>query len=267
VRMTEEEARRILASESTGAFDPARVRVLLAAGGGQHAVAAAPLAFGLAAKSSASVKVVTVSERRPWWRRMFQRQFTGSATEQIEQIAAMAAGGRAPENVQLSGLSIAHAICNEAKRGCDVIVMGSGEGPAIGGAVVEQVVAEAPCHVAIMKAPGRGGDYRRILVPVDGSVASRLAVELALRYAEATGAELALAVLTERRPQLAAYTDLSGTHLPAEVRATSDEELQRISIAFRASDVKPSILHLAFDPRSSAIADEVDRGHYDLIVL
>src|SRR4029078_8498892 len=34
VRMTEDEARRILASESTGAFDPDRVRVLLAAGRG-----------------------------------------------------------------------------------------------------------------------------------------------------------------------------------------------------------------------------------------
>jgi Kef-type K+ transport system membrane component KefB/nucleotide-binding universal stress UspA family protein len=267
VRMTEEEARRILASESTGAFDPTRVRVLLAAGGGRHAVAAAPLAFGLAQKSSASVKVVHVSERRSWWRRLFQREFTGSATEQVEEIRALAAGGRGPEIVQLSGLSIARAIVDEAKRGCDVIVMGSGEGPSIGGAVVEQLVGEAPCHVAIMKAPASGVEYRRILVPVDGSVASRLAVELALRYAEATGAELALAVLTERRPQLAAYTDLSGTHLPAEVRATSEEELQRISIAFRASDIKPNILHLAFDPRSSAIVDEVERGHYDLIVL
>ena len=104
-------------------------------------------------------------------------------------------------------------------------------------------------------------------MPVDGSVASRLAVELALRYAEATNAELALAVLTERRPQVAAYADLSGTHVPTEVRATSDEELQRISIAFRASDIKPNILHLAFDPRSSAVADEVERGHYDLVVV
>ena len=54
--------------------------------------------------------------------------------------------------------------------------------------MVEQVVGEAPCHVAIMKAPARATDYKRILVPVDGSVASRLAVELALRYAEATQA-------------------------------------------------------------------------------
>jgi nucleotide-binding universal stress UspA family protein len=51
------------------------------------------------------------------------------------------------------------------------------------------------------------------------------------------------------------------------VQSTSDEELQRISVAFRASDVKPSIIHLAFDPRSSAVAEEVERGHYDLVVL
>ena len=48
VRMTEEETKRILASASKGAFDPQRVRVLLATGGGPSAIAAAPLAFGLA---------------------------------------------------------------------------------------------------------------------------------------------------------------------------------------------------------------------------
>jgi Kef-type K+ transport system membrane component KefB/nucleotide-binding universal stress UspA family protein len=267
VRMTDDEARRILASESTGAFDPTRVRVMLATGGGENALAAAPLAYGLALKSSAAVKIVHVSEKRSWWRRLTRgRHFSSSATEQVEKMRGLARG-RPPEIAQVSGLSIARALCDEAKRGCDVIVLGSGEGPSIGGPVVEQVVAEAPCHVAIMKAPLRALDYKRILVPVDGSVASRLAVELALRYAEASNAELALAVLTERRPQAAAYADLSGTHVPAEIRATSDEELQRISIAFRASDIKPSILHLAFDPRSSAIAGEVERGHYDLIVI
>ena len=113
-----------------------------------------------------------MSERRSWWRRLVHRQFHGNATEQVEQIRALAVGARAPETVQVSGLSIARAICDEAKRGCDVIVLGSGEGPSIGGPVVEQVVGEAPCHVAIMKAPRPGADYRRILVPVDGSIAS-----------------------------------------------------------------------------------------------
>src|SRR4029078_5239706 len=133
---------------------------------------------------------------------------------------------RQPEVVQATGPSIARALCEEARRGADIIMIGSGGGPSVGGPVVEELVADAPCHVAIMKAPVRANDYHRILVPVDGSVASRLAVELALRYAEGTGASPALAVLTERRPQAAAYADMSGTHVTTEVRATSDEELQ-----------------------------------------
>ncbi len=70
--------------------------------------------------------------------------------------------------------------------------------------------------MAILKTPSPAEQYRRLLVPVDGSIGSRLAVELALRYAEATGADLTLAVLTERRPQAAAYADLSGTHVLAD---------------------------------------------------
>ncbi len=36
---------------------------------------------------------------------------------------------------------------------------------------------------------------------------------------------------------------------------------------FRASDVKPSIIHLAFDPRSSPVAEAVEKGNFDLVVL
>lgn len=268
VRMTEDEARRILASQSTGAFDPGRVRVLLATGGGEQARAAAPLAYGLARKSDAPIRIVHVAAKRPWWRGLLQqRHFAGNINERLEQLRGLATG-RPPEVAHLTGASVAQAVCAEAKRGCDIIVLGSGEGQSIGGPIVEQVVSEAPCHVAIMKSPvRRDTEYRRILVPVDGSVASRLAVELALRYAESTGAELALAVLTERRPQAAAYADISGTHVPSEVRATSDQELERISVVFRASDIKPNILHLAFDPRSSAVVQELERGKYDLVVI
>ena len=79
------------------------------------------------------MKIVHVAAQRPWWLRLFRRQFPGSATEQVERMRALAVGGRAPEVVQVSGASIAHAICVEAKRGCDVIMLGSGEGPSIGG--------------------------------------------------------------------------------------------------------------------------------------
>src|SRR5258707_14295784 len=88
--------------------------------------------------------------------------------------------------------------------------------------------------------------FKSILVPVDGSLASRTAVELALRYAEATGAELSLALLTERRPQAAAYADVSGTY-PSEAPSTSATELERISVVFRPSAFRPQICHLVYD--------------------
>jgi Kef-type K+ transport system membrane component KefB/nucleotide-binding universal stress UspA family protein len=270
VRMTEDEARRILASESKGAFDPASLRILLAAGGGANALAAAPLAFGLTRKSSAAVRVFHVEAPRAWWQRLrhpFRRQAPVNVSDQIEAMRALAKN-KPLELAQAMGPGIAAAICGEAKRGCDLIVIGSGDSPSIGGSVVEQVVAAAPCHVAIMKAPTAGGDYARVLVPVDGSLASRLAVELALRYAEATGAALTLALLTERRPQVAAYADLSGTHPLAVAPASNpDEELERISVVFRASAIKPSIIHLAFEPGSNAVAQAVEKGRYDLVVL
>jgi Kef-type K+ transport system membrane component KefB/nucleotide-binding universal stress UspA family protein len=268
VRMTEDEARRILVSESTGAFDPARARVLLALGGGDNALAAAPFAFGLARKSDAPVKVLHVEAVQPWWRRAFalRRRTPANITEQLERVRAMDKA-KPPDIARASGADVARVIGDEAKHGYDLVVAGSGSGPAIGGAVIEQLVGDAPCHVAIMKASAATDGYRRVLVPVDGSVASRLAVELALRYAEATGAALTLAVMTERRPQVAAYADMSGTHVAPEVAATSAEELHRISVAFRASEVKPDIIHLSFDPRSGAVAATVDKGGYDLVVL
>ena len=261
VRMTEDEARRILASESTGAFDPTRVRVLLATGGGENALAAAPLAFGLARKSSAPVKIVHVDGAALLVAAAGSAAGVRGQRHRAGRAAARrcAPGGRAPEIAQVGGAQhrARHLRRGEARlrrhhAGLGRRAVDRRGGRRAGGG--RGAVPRRDHEGAGRAAPTTSG----ILVPVDGSVASRLAVELALRYAEATGAELALAVLTERRPQAAAYADLSGTHVPAEIRATSDEELQRISIAFRASDIKPNILHLAFDPRSSAIAQEVE---------
>ena len=55
-------------------------------------------------------------------------------------------------------------------------------------------------------------------------------------------------MLTERRPQAAAYADISGTHAIPDAQATGAEELERISVVFRASALAPTILHLTYDP-------------------
>jgi Kef-type K+ transport system membrane component KefB/nucleotide-binding universal stress UspA family protein len=269
VRMTEEEARRIAASEATGAFDPTHIRLALAIGGGPNAMAAAPLVLQLSRNSDTPPKIIHVEAELAWWQRMFQpfaQRAPIRVSEQMDAIRDLG-GERETHIARARGPAVARAICEQA-RGADVIVIGSAEGPSIGGSVVEQVVAGAPCHVAIMKGVNASNrEYRRLLVPVDGSIGSRLAVELALRYAEASGAELMLAVMTERRPHAAAYADVSGTHVPTEAPVGGEEELARISVVFRASPVKPSVMHLAFDPRTSPVAQAVEKGNYDLVVL
>jgi Kef-type K+ transport system membrane component KefB/nucleotide-binding universal stress UspA family protein len=276
VRMTEEETKRILASASMGAFDPQRLRILLATGGGPSAIAAASLAFGLGARSDSPLAVVYAEVKTGWWKRIVSRVSKvtpGKVSQHIEALKSPASNpwnDRAPDIRRVSARTVAQGICEEASRGYDLIFVGSGDGAAVGGAIVEEIVAEAPCHVAIMKVPADvrpNGAYKNILVPVDGSVASRTAVDLALRYAEATKAALSLAVITERRPQAAAYADVSGTHPIPDEEPAGAEELERISVVFRASAFTPTILHLAYDPQSSAVAQAVEKGQYDLVVV
>jgi Kef-type K+ transport system membrane component KefB/nucleotide-binding universal stress UspA family protein len=121
-----------------------------------------------------------------------------------------------------------------------------------------------------------GQSYQRIFVPVDGSAASRLAVEFAHRYAENTGAELTLAVLTEtRQGQVGVSPSDASAVAAAPARRgqgargeqTPGEELERISVVFRASAVTPRVVRLGYDPFSSGVTGEVRSGNYDLIVI
>jgi Kef-type K+ transport system membrane component KefB/nucleotide-binding universal stress UspA family protein len=270
VRMTADEQQRIAAAGATGLIDRQRVRVLLPTGGGPSALAAAPIAFGLARDSEAPVEILWVDAKSTWRTRLataLHRAPVHDMTQHLEALKALAPQTQPPEIRKVVAGDVAQTICDHAARGSDLILLGSGEGTDIRGALIEQVVSRAPCHVAIMRASKPASSYSNIYVPVDGSVASRLAVELAHRYAENAGAELTLAVLTERRPQAAAYADQSGTYADTEVHATSEEELERISVVFRASTLRPSILRLDYDPFSSAVTNEARKGRYDLVIL
>ncbi|HEY4185629.1 MAG TPA: cation:proton antiporter [Polyangia bacterium] len=271
VRITDDERQRITAAGAKGMLDPEHLRVLLPTGGGPNALVVAPIGFGLALRSSVPVEVLWV-ELKTTWRTRLGRMFDGAPVRNAEQYLALlkeqAAGQKAPEIKKVVAADVARAICDEASTcGADMIMLGSNRQDDIGGALIEQVVEHAPCHVAIMRGHESHALYKRIFVPVDGSVAARLAVEFAHRYAENTGAELTLAVITERRPQAIAYADTSGARPVLEAAAAMDAELERISVVFRASVVKPQIVRLAYDPLSSAVTTEARTGRYDLVVL
>jgi Kef-type K+ transport system membrane component KefB/nucleotide-binding universal stress UspA family protein len=272
VRMTKEEEQRILAAESKGAFDPDTVRVLIPTAGGPNALGAARLALGVARKSESPVTLLFVEEKVQWWDRVrgwFSKSRAGQGLdEHVGQVKKLAGDGRPPEVKRAVSADVARTIVEESERGYDLVLMGASQRDAsIGGDVLADVVGDAACHVAILRAGDQPADFKRLLVPVDGGIASRVAVEFAHRYAEVTQAELTIAMLTEQRPQAAAYTVENGSSSPLISAPPPPDELERISRVFRASDKKPEIIHLAYDPSSSALFQAVESMKYDLVVI
>ncbi|HEY6562449.1 MAG TPA: universal stress protein, partial [Polyangiaceae bacterium] len=229
------------------------------------------------------------------------------------------AGGATPRIREVASRNVARTILDEAARGVDVILIGaSGRGPKIGGPVLEEVVVHAPCHIVIVKAAqAPDGAYKRLIVPIDGSTVARVAAEFALRYAEATGASLTLALITERQAPTRQIVEESADTLPGDpmpeniaralLRArqinaergrgtpstapppaaagavpedsdphpltsdhselTRNEELARISPAFRVSELEPRVLYLNYEQSQTALTHEISAGAYDLVVL
>jgi nucleotide-binding universal stress UspA family protein len=135
--------------------------------------------------------------------------------------------------------------------------------------VLVDVVEGAPCHVIVVKA-GAGGVQtppRHLLVPFDGGVFARVAVELAVRYAEATSAEVTIATISEPRALLRPADGALDPDTAIEAELTYDEDVARISNIFRATELRPHIIRLAYDPVSSAMAREAASGRYDMVMI
>ncbi len=271
VRMTDEEARRIEHEQVKGILDPEKLRVLVPTAGGPNALGAARLAFAVAKKSASPVTVLFVEEEMSWWDRL-RRKLTPTPAgmgldAHFAALKTLGDGAPAPELKRVNARDVADAIIGEAKRDYDLVMMGATQrGLNLGGDILEEVVAGAPCHVAVV----RGGAQvaaRHLLVPIDGSVASRVAAEFAARVAEPSGAELTLAILTEQRPQVAAYSDETGSGADVAVAAVPEEEINRVSAVFRAWQKKPKVLRFDYDPTHSALLQAVARGPYDLVVI
>jgi Kef-type K+ transport system membrane component KefB len=272
VRVTEDEQKRIEIEQARGVFDPAKVRVLVPTAGGPNAVGAARFAFAVARVSENPVTVLFVEAKVSSWERLgrlLRKNPAGQGLEEhLQVLRGLANGAKAPEVRRVTAASVAEAIVAEARQGYDLVVLGASQrATSLGGEVLADVVAEAPCHVAIIKLVDRAASFAHVIVPIDGSLASRIAAELGGRFAELAGADLTLAILTEHRPQAAAYSDETGGGEEQAVRPISDEDVERVSRIFKAVEKKPTILRVDYDPSSSALAAAVEGGAYDLVVI
>jgi nucleotide-binding universal stress UspA family protein len=156
------------------------------------------------------------------------------------------------------------------RKGYDFLVLGASlratplRGASLGGRILEQVVGSATCHLAILRAAPGVEAFRRVVVPFDGGVFARMAVEVAVRFCEAQDARLTLAIPSERRPNDQAELPRAVGGTP---RAADEAELERISKVFLSTRFKPEILYLQDDPESNALLEEIISGRHDLVVI
>jgi nucleotide-binding universal stress UspA family protein len=268
VEMSEEEKLRIAADDARGVLDPERARVLLATSGGPNALGSAQFARGLASRSSNPVEVIHIQRRSSWSERLLavitlgHWRRNGAESERIQE--QLRSSGLAPTFRAREDTDPVAAVIEETRKGYDFLVLGASmRGASLGGRVLEQVVGEAPCHLAIVKAAFGAGPFRRVVVPFVGGVFARIAVEVAVRFCEAQDARLTLAVSGERRPN-APPLPQAELDLP---RPADEAELERISKVFLSTRFRPEILNLQEDHESDALLAELTSGRHDLVVI
>jgi nucleotide-binding universal stress UspA family protein len=263
VRMTEDELKRMAAEESIGALDPSRTRILIPTGGGPHAATAFRFAAGLCKTSASPADVVFIKapkRLRDRIRNLLDNQSELPAETDIrtEIDRQLVLSGLKANSRNLQHRDVVGAVLEEARKSADVVVLGaSNRGNRLGGPILEAILESSPCHVVIVKAgplsspDGLQKPFQSLLVPYGGGVFSRIAVEFAVRYAEATGASLTIALLDDLHLQL------SGSNV---------QDLTRISPVFRAATIQPTVLDLS-SQAEDRLTTLLDGQKYDLVVI
>jgi nucleotide-binding universal stress UspA family protein len=168
----------------------------------------------------------------------------------------------------------AEVLCSIAdEEQAEMIVVGSrGHGRLALGSVSYQVLAHAPCPVAVIRAEGsRTSEHeiKEILVPVDGSAHSESALDKAIDLATSNQARITLlSVISDPIEQM-----LSTGGLKPDLEAACREMLKEHNdllddCAARATGAglacEKTLTHGSAGP---AIVDQLSQRHYDLVVM
>jgi nucleotide-binding universal stress UspA family protein len=279
-------------------------RVILADDGSALARSAIPRTAALAVACGSEVLVVRVSHDagvRPQdinedeWRRYVSPE--GLAASVIapleaephlsEVVAALQAQG-----VQRVGSVVLHGDPADAlveaadELEADLLVVSSrgetGIRRAVLGSVAEHLIREAR-ETAILLCPASepGGDsrLRRVMVTIDGSEVSKVALPHAEYLARALGGELVLFQVTGSEADLMAASMPVGLppapsisadtaqRVAAEQRATVEAELREQEAILRSRGLEDVVVEVASGQPSDAILDASERLDVDLVVM
>ena len=202
-----------------------------------------------------------------------QRDVREASSGRLEALRDEVAAGGIDARIELWD-GEAESVLGEvaAKAGAWVIVVGThgytGFRRLLLGSVAQKTVRRAPCDVLVAREPIPEGGYRRLLVPIDFSEHSRLAVHRALELAH-EGAHIALLHAWEL-PLLFPHGELGVAALSDELRDDTRIEIQRRGDEWVERYRRPN-LELTFVETlgrpSRVIHDRLEKGDYDVLVM
>jgi Kef-type K+ transport system membrane component KefB/nucleotide-binding universal stress UspA family protein len=276
VDISDEERERLELTQHRSFFDKRTLRILIPTAGGPNAEVAMRIAAPLATAADATVTALFINNEalaqpqgffsRFWSQSQQKAQGPFQSLVQLGQEYGIRVDTKI---VNAEGKPAGDIILQEVKRGYDLLFLGaSGYRHPLGGAYIDEVLATAPAHVAIIKARDEKPRYTHLLVPTNGEGEVQLAIEFAAMYAEDTGARVTLFHVIPppeqtRRFFRKRYTPLDETalHLMADT----------LLWELRPRKAKPE-LHLEAqvieDNRpETALLRAMHGGDYDLLIL
>lgn len=276
IDISDEERERLELAQHRSFFDKRTLRILIPTAGGPNAEVAMRIAAPLATEADATVTALFISDASPTQSQRFFSRFwtqpqqkTQAPFQPLIQLAQEYGIHFDTKIVSAEGKPAGDIILQEVQRGYDLLFLGaSGYRHPLGGVHIDEVLAAAPSHVAIIKARGEKPRYQHLLVPTNGEGEVQLAIEFAAMYAEDTGARVTLFHVVSppeqpRRFFRKRYTPLDETalHLMAdtllwELRPRKAKPELRLE-ARVTEEERPEV----------ALLRAMHEGDYDLLIL
>ena len=277
--MTDAERARLEAGTAQRFLPAGPPRILVPTAGGANAMAAFAIAAPWVATRQGrltALYVESIASSASWLGRLVRRPtLAGRGVERHLEEAAALLGDQRKLLVTKRVVSAdpVAAILAEAARDYDFLLLGAAPHHSVGGRLVAEVVRSVRVpRVVVRRVGGRGpGVFKHVVVPVDGSLFARCAVEFAFAYAHAAHAHVTLLhVINETR--LHSGLTVPGPDAIGGVGGAWEETLAarvREDFAGLAAglEIAWSPRLLVSDDTGGTIIDESQSGHFDLLVL
>jgi len=259
--LEEHERRREEDAAATSILPPHVSKCLVPAAGGPNAAVALRLAARLCRGEGATL--TTLHVKHP-------KRDAPNIDAHLAQLASVAKDHDVSVVTERVVSEDVVAAVLEASRGKDFLLIGASKGKSgLARHPVGPILVSVPCHAVVACAHGtQVGGFRRILVPMDGSIFSRAALELAIQYAESEEADITIVHVILPRAIAALRAEQTGARaLSNEVDRVREALTVNLAPLLKRSPRPVTIDVIAGDDGVRSVLRHLEYGNFDLLVM